>query len=274
MEVEKYLKRINYQGSCVPDLQNLQMLIRAHLETVPFENLDFVGNGRELSLDLLELYQKIVENRRGGVCFELNGLFGWLLKQLGYECYFVGVRVQWHFPVIRPLSHQGIIVEAEGKRCYCDVGFGGPGPKGILDLESSEVQDIEHEEFRVIKEKGGGYCGPGYGNILTYRIQRMEKGGWQDILVFDDVPMHPDDFRILCHYYTNSSQSRFMDERVINLCQPQGSLALTGNIFTSRKKGQEPERKELSESEILPVLESRFGIRLMNEEQSAPGTRM
>src|SRR5260221_12505984 len=83
MDVAAYLERIGYTGPLAPNAGALRALHVAHLYTVPFENLD-IGLGRPLSLELPALFDKIVTRRRGGFCYELNGLFAWLLQSLGY----------------------------------------------------------------------------------------------------------------------------------------------------------------------------------------------
>src|SRR5438128_11461527 len=84
MHIKPYLQRINYGGSLEPDIQTLSALQETHLLTVPFENLD-ISLGREIKLDEAALYHKIVEQQRGGFCYELNGLFASLLRTLGFK---------------------------------------------------------------------------------------------------------------------------------------------------------------------------------------------
>ena len=79
MDIQAYLDRIGYTGTRALTQENLTLLIRQHLETVPFENLDCWGKGAPLSNDPEVLFEKIVTRRRGGICFELNGLLFELL---------------------------------------------------------------------------------------------------------------------------------------------------------------------------------------------------
>ena len=82
MNVEKYLQRIGYNGALAPNAENLAALVQAHRFTVPYETFD-IWRGRRTTLALEEIYDRIVTRRRGGYCFELNGLFAWLLRELG-----------------------------------------------------------------------------------------------------------------------------------------------------------------------------------------------
>src|SRR5687768_9467525 len=84
MDVDAYLHRINYQGSLAPTARTLRDLQVAHLQTVPFENLS-IHSAEPIILNDEALFEKIVLRRRGGFCYELNGLFAALLRKLGFE---------------------------------------------------------------------------------------------------------------------------------------------------------------------------------------------
>ena len=90
--VEKYLKRIKFDKTPKPDLDTLKELHQAHLLNIPFENLD-IHLKKEISTDSGRLFDKIVNNSRGGFSYELNGLFNELLVSLGYETTIVSARV-------------------------------------------------------------------------------------------------------------------------------------------------------------------------------------
>ena len=84
MELSAYLHRIHFDGSVRPDLATLRAIHRAHQYAVPFENLD-VQLHRPLVLDPEASYEKIVCRRRGGWCYEMNGVMEWALKEIGFE---------------------------------------------------------------------------------------------------------------------------------------------------------------------------------------------
>jgi N-hydroxyarylamine O-acetyltransferase len=122
VNVARYLQRIGYAGSLQPTAATLAELQRAHMLAVPFENLD-IHLGRRLVLDRETNYTKIVERGRGGWCFELNGLFSWLLEQLGFQVTLLGSNVHGTDWVSQDLAHMLLRVDLE-QTLIVDVGFG------------------------------------------------------------------------------------------------------------------------------------------------------
>ncbi len=248
MDIQAYFERIGYTGTRELTRENLTALIRLHMETVPFENLDCYPNGFALTNDPARLFEKIVINRRGGICFELNGLLYELLKALGYDCYSVAVRIP-RPDGVAPVCHQGVMVKLNGEQFYCDVGFGGPGPKGALLLEDETVQCIDGEQFRVIRD-GIHIC-----------IQGYHQENWNDILRFADIPCIREDFTGLLYHLSHAPDSYFVLHRLVNLCvKGGGSLALTDNRFTARRNGTVTQTLLKNDEEIREILAKEFGI--------------
>lgn len=138
MNVEEYLKRIRSENLKDVSLENLFELQKNHLANITFENIDIALN-RPVTLDLEQTYQKVIVNKRGGFCYELNRLFAWLLKQLGYNFRIIQSKVfqqlsQEYMPFF---SHISLMVDIDQKKYICDVGFGFPIPQPlefILDV--------------------------------------------------------------------------------------------------------------------------------------------
>src|SRR6266436_9958960 len=84
MDIRAYLQRLSYTGAIAPSAETLRLLQLAHLRAVPFENLS-IHSGEPVVLDDRALFEKIVGRRRGGFCYELNGLFAALLRALGFQ---------------------------------------------------------------------------------------------------------------------------------------------------------------------------------------------
>ena len=230
------------------DAQILEVLIRGYLEHVPFENLDVFDAGRIPVLEEDALFEKIVEKRRGGYCFELNTLLGHLLEALGFSWYPVAVRVLWNRENIPPVSHMGIVVPMDKNCYYCDVGFGGPGPKGLLEL-SEKAQTIAGESFLVHLMQD-----------RDIRIDRQQDNTWKPLLQFRNLPVRNVDFQIMNYYCATHPDVLFTQKRVVNICTPNGSKALTDMELTVRDNGCIRQETYCSPEELAAGLEKEFGI--------------
>lgn len=121
VDIERYLQRIGLTEAPTVDLAGLTLLQRAHLTTVPFENLDVVA-GVEVRTDVAWSLDKVVNRGRGGWCFELNGAFGALLRALGFDVLNLGAAVLFDGPS-KIVDH--LTLEVGLDRTYLvDVGFG------------------------------------------------------------------------------------------------------------------------------------------------------
>ena len=135
----QYLPRIGVDASeRRPDLGLLRELQLAHLVTVPFENLD-VFYRRGVTTDLEWSLPKIVERRRGGWCFELNGAFGWLLREVGFDVHYVSCQVFGPDGWGPSLDHCALVVHLDGERWFVDVGFGD------CCMVPVRIEDGEHD---------------------------------------------------------------------------------------------------------------------------------
>ena len=246
IQVEDYLARIDYSGSRSLTADTLDSLIRAHIARVPFENLDVFERKLVPSLEIPELFYKIVHRRRGGYCFELNSLFADLLESLGFPVRRIAARILMGRPEA-PMSHMGLVAEAEGRRWFCDVGFGGPGPKGLIELREGE-QDVNGGVYRFVI----------HGEDVL--MQRKTGENWGDVMRFDDRPFAPVDFELLNFYCARCEKVLFTRERVINLTLPGGSKALTGSRLTVRDGGEIREKDCRNEEELRHVLQTEFGL--------------
>ncbi len=151
---DAYLARLGFDRPEAPTLESLQRLQRAHVQTIPYENLDVLA-GKPVSLDPIDLFRKIIVGRRGGYCFELNTLFGWLLRELGYDLEFRMGRVWLRDPgKVPPRNHGTHVVHLQGRTVITDVGFGGRAPRRPLDIAVRDVSiedgDAAGEPLRMV----------------------------------------------------------------------------------------------------------------------------
>ena len=250
-QVTQYLKRIGAERPSDLSPQSLSALTRAHLEQVPFEVLEMTEAHTEPSLEPDTLFEKIVTNRRGGYCFELNKLYYLLLQALGFSCYPVGVRVLMGRPEPRAISHRGVVVVFGEEKWYCDVGFGGQGPKGILRLEDSGVQTLIYESFRVTRDDDGAY-------VIVYLNGEQETR----MLKFSDELWLDVDFALLNGYYANHCRSPFIQKRILYLCRPDGWISLVGDTFTTFRCGESSTHIVADEAESRALVSTQFGLHI------------
>lgn len=247
LNVADYLRRIGLTGPIAPTAENLKLLTRAHLEAVPFENLQITQEHQIPSLEPEDLFSKIVENNRGGYCFELNKLFFLLLEALGYPCRSVAARIVYHFAEPRPLSHRAIVAVADGQKWYVDVGYGGAGPKGALSMDTPQWQNVYGDFFRITPEDHG------------YLLSRMDPEGEARVILFRDEPWLDVDFNTLNCYYATFQRSPFRAKRILYRCTKSGWINLIANVFTTCENGN-VSSVQLEEAQIPDIIYSQFGL--------------
>ena len=228
MDAAAYLARIGYTGPLAPDRATLFALHRAHMYAVPFENLD-IHLGRTLGLDLEATFAKIVGRRRGGWCYELNGLFGWLLRELGYEVELHGAQVLLSgTPYESELIHLTLLVDCEGA-WLCDVGFGdSPLEPALLDsLDDGVLYHNGRPAYR-------------------YGTQVRDYGEFQE----------------MCTWLQTDPDSFFVRERTCSLATPDGRVTLNDLRLIETANGERSERELGSEQEWRQLLRDRFGVEL------------
>ncbi|XP_072234997.1 arylamine N-acetyltransferase, pineal gland isozyme NAT-10-like [Leuresthes tenuis] len=263
MDVERYLLRIGFAGSTAePSLELLRSVHSCHLLTVPFENLTVHSGGRA-QIDLPILYDKIVNQRRGGFCFENNSIFSWLLTKLGFQVTILSGQVKNSITgrYGPPFDHLILMVNLEGQRWLCDVGFGVPGFSVPLSLDTSSLQELGHRVYRLRKDMRM--------HFLEWQKEenRGEDGDWTEIYKFTLEPRCLGDFTEMCQYHQSSPSSIFFCKSLCTVLKPDGRLTymgrrLTTTTFPSEGTGGllESTTKDLADEEIPVVLAEKFGI--------------
>lgn len=249
-QMQAYLQRLGLDSIPAPDAAALCELVRIHPERIPFENLDAFDLHRVPALDFESLFAKIITGFRGGYCFELNRLFMELLLQLGYKAYPLQVRILRNRPQLPPPLHMGVIVETRGRKYYCDVGYGGPGPRTAIPLEEGEYP-CNGDMFRMHREESGEWI-----------LFRMDDGQWTKLFLIEDRPAHLVDFDLPNFYCATNPQGRFATMRIVNLNLPDGgSKALTDLELVVRSGGTVSRKYFNTREELRDGLWTEFGIR-------------
>ena len=261
MNPDRYLARIGLEPSDVrpPDHDALARLQRAHVTSVPFETLSITGDphgdrdGEGVSLALSDLYAKLVERRRGGFCFELNGLFGWLLAELGFDADRIAAMVLGDDgDPSPPANHHAHLVSLD-REYVVDVGLGVPTMRQPLPLDGAVRTDAAGVEWRVA---------PSGRPDADYVTQLRQSGDdeWTDRYVFRAVPRELGYFEATCDYLQSAPESPFTGAPVASRATENGHLKLRPSALIRIEDGEESE-ESIDASEFHDLLESEFGVR-------------
>lgn len=251
-DLEAYFERVGYRGSCAPTLDTLHALVAAHIQSIPFENLD-VLRGVPIQIGPAAVWRKLVVDRRGGYCFEQNGLFLQVLEALGYRVTPIGARVRLQRPrdYIPPRTHLFLSVEVDGAAWLADVGVGGLSPTAALRLDTDAEQPTPHEPRRIVREDGR----------LFHQVRLA--GDWTDVCEFTLDVMHPID-RELANWFTSAHpDSHFRGHLMAARATPDGARwSLLDALLTRRRRDGGAETRVLANAdELLDVLAETFGLR-------------
>ena len=248
MDTQAYLQRINYQGPLAPTAPSLRELHVAHMLAVPFENLD-IHLGCPVVLEDSALFNKIVARRRGGFCYELNGLFAALLCALGFDVVMLSAGVAKQEGGFGPdFDHMALLVTLE-HRWLADVGFGDSFMEPLwLDEMGEQRQDGWF--YRIVRDE------PYF--ILA---RQSDAGERQTLYRFTLQAYQYPDFAEMCRFQETSPQSYFTRGRICTRPTSEGRVTLSEmRLISTLKDGRREERWLANEEEYSATLREQFGI--------------
>jgi N-hydroxyarylamine O-acetyltransferase len=258
MNVDAYLERIGYRGPLAPTAETLRGLHVAHLLAVPFENLS-IHAGEPVVLDDVALFDKVVARRRGGFCYELNGLFAALLRELGFRVEMLSACAARRGGGFGPeFDHMALLVML-GERWLADVGFGDSFVEPLLlDERAAQVQGPH--AFRVGED--------GDGRLVLLR--RDAGGAWGPEYRFGLEPHAYADYAEMCRFHQTSPESHFTRGRVCSRLTPVGRVTLSGTRLITTTGGEKVERELVGEGEYAAALLEHFGVSMRGRGETHP----
>lgn len=247
MNVPAYFDRIGYTGPAAPTAETLINLHRAHMFTVPFENLD-IGLGRKIVCYEASFLRKIVDLRRGGFCYELNGAFAALLRELGFQVTLLSARVPREDGSDGPeFDHLTLRVDLE-EPWLADVGFGDSFVEP-LRLEIGLEQPQFRYRYRLVEEHH------------PLHMERAETGGsWRRQYSFSLVPRRLKEFAAMCHYHQTAPESPFTRKSVCSKATPWGRITIADRRLIVTCNGEKRESMLNSDEEWRAGLLENFAV--------------
>lgn len=259
-QVAAYLTRIGFEGEARADRATLDALVALHQTSVPFETIRLHRAGATPDLELDPLFRKVVDERRGGYCFELNLLFQALLTSLGFAARPVLCRAVLGRPGRMPINHRGILVALDGEELFADVGFGGPMPFGALPLRDGVEQVVAGEVFAAV-DAGRGWWRierraldagdpPGNGALPQRRVE----------LELCAAAVEEQDLAAL-NLAFSSPGALFRDHELANLRTASGHVGLRDRRLTLREGDRRTVIDLPDRAAVDAALRERFGLR-------------
>ncbi len=246
MDRDAYLDRICCPGRWAATAEALRRLHRAHMLSVPFENLD-IHLGRPIVLSVPAFYEKIVRARRGGFCYELNGAFAWLLGELGFPVTLLSARVDSGGELSEEYDHMALLVEADGP-WLADVGFG-----------DSFIEPLRLESGAESRQQGWthGLAEDGDGWVVR---RRRGSDPWEPRFRFALTPRRLEEFAPRCAYQQTSPESHFTQKPVCSRATEDGRVTLSGRTLIVTEGDNRQETEVESAAACGQILVDQFGM--------------
>jgi N-hydroxyarylamine O-acetyltransferase len=245
MNLERYLQRIKYTGSLEPNLETLIAVHRHHLLNIPYENLD-IHFGRTLELSPARAYEKIVLEKRGGWCYEMNGLLAWALREIGFEVQYLACAVG---QINASANHLALKVNLE-QAYLADAGFGN----GLLEPIPLSA-GVYMQQARAFKLEQ-------HGEHWRFDIPSMAVGAVGNSFDFTLEPQNLEHFQERCTYLQTSPESGFVRVVVCHRMTETGVQSLRGAVLQTISHGIETSRTLESRDDYDTVLREVFDFHL------------
>jgi len=252
-QIEQYLKRLNLHleyRSSLPSMASLMALHQAHMQNVPFENLD-IHLGNKIILSLPKLFEKIVVNKRGGFCYELNYLFASLLSTYSFKVSLLSAQVFDGDVPGREFDHLLLLVECEGVFFIADVGFGDSFISPI-ELGSEPVEQLGYMYKVTLKNE----------RYVLFRKKMGEQ--WLPQYIFSLTPHKIEAFNGMCEFQQTSSESSFTQKSVCSIATKSGRLTISNGKFIETTNGIRSEKLIVSGKHYQQILQQHFCMMLPN----------
>lgn len=250
-QLKKYLERLHiFETGLKPDLETLKMLQIMHFNNIPYENIDSL-NGMMTSLEHNDLYEKMIVRKRGGICFELNGLYNWLLESIGYDVTSYAARIITKQEEYQMRRHRVMCVNICGNRYMTDVGINCESPRVPLLLEEDLIQSDGICEYKFTHHDFWGW--------LLW--QKEEGKDWNRVFGFTEEIQADFDYimaTVFCDVHPLSPINKF---KKISIFDGDCNITIRGNMLKFYSHGKVTGSTEIkTEEELKKIMYEYFGI--------------
>jgi N-hydroxyarylamine O-acetyltransferase len=252
LDLDRYLARIGYSGPKAASLATLQPLHALHPAQIAFENLD-VLLGRPVRLDVASLASKLVDQGRGGYCFEHNTLFQAALQALGFSVISIAARPKWHTPegMVTPRTHMVLRIRLPEGDHIADVGYGRLTLTAPLRLEADTQQETPHGHYRLVR----------FGD--EFQLQAKLAETWTAIYQISIEEQAPADWELANWYTSTHPDSVFTRNLMAARSAGDRRYGLFNNVLSIRRPDGTTERHVIeTQGELGSVLRNDFNIKL------------
>ncbi len=285
LDLQAYLRRIDYTGPSEPSETALVALYRSHLREIRFENLDVFLAGA-VSVDLEAIQDKIIYRGRGGYCYEQAQLFGAVLERLGFGVERLLARVGPDGGPARPRTHLTLRVRAGQEVWLADPGFGSspPAPLSLRRYRSGGPQEVDGWIYDITPDTEHGqeassfflpstvknlFAGASGKKNSVWKLREHQAGTWVTLHRWDYGKVQPIDVVLSNHYTSTHPDSWFTWQPVIVRRDPDAIRSILGRTHTVNYAGHTKTRRELTDKEFAQALTGEFALKLTKDELDA-----
>jgi len=248
-QVEQYFKRLNVQHIVDNKSSTLMALHQAHMLNVPFENID-IHLGHEIHLSIAQLFEKVVMNKRGGFCYELNYLFAALLTTCDFKVSLLSAQVFDGGALGREFDHMLLLVGVEDTHYIADVGFGDSFIFPI-ELGTEPVEQFGYQ-YKLMEK-----------NEKQVLLRKKINENWQPQYTFSLTPYQIEAFKPMCEFQQTSLESSFTKKSVCSIATQTGRLTISNGKFIETNKGIRSEKLIGSSKSYRQILQEYFNMPLV-----------
>lgn len=251
LQIQQYLRKLQLNDfEPAVNLATLTKLQDAHLKYIPYENFDCL-NGKITSLKRHDMFNKVIMHNRGGICFELNGLYNWLLESLGFDVTSYAARFIDKMETYQLRRHRVMCVALGDKRYLTDVGVNSESPRVPLEITEGLIQSDGISQYKFTRSEFWGWL-----------LWQKERGKiWKRLFGFTEEPQIDKDFITASFWCDAHPDSPFIKSKKLSIFREDCNITVRGNYLKFYLGGRVKYRYKINTgAELKEILWEYFGI--------------